>query len=183
MPTTYKAFTSKMGGANPVEYIGRTGEIFWDPASGSLRLSDGSTAGGIAITGVSNGFQARNNTPTATASALGADSYATLDLTAHKGYVLYSINADKPCWVRLYDSNASRLADQNRVQGTPPSANSGVIAEAVFVSAGTVSFTPGVFAYNNESTPTTTAPIAVTNTGGTSQDIGINLTVLKLEQG
>ena len=183
MPTTYKAFTSKMGGANPAEYIGRTGEIFWDPASGSLRLSDGSTPGGIAITGVSNGFQARNNTPTVTATDLAANAPANLDITAHKGYALYSITVDKPCWVRLYNSNASRTADQNRPFGSGPTPNSGLIAEAVFISAGTINFTPGLFAYNNESTPTTTAPIAVTNTGSTDQTIEVNLTVLKLEQG
>lgn len=183
MATTYKAFTSKMGGANPAEYIGRHGELFWDPASGSLRLSDGSTPGGISITGLSNGFQARNETATVTASSVAVDDVENIDLTAHKGYVLYGITADKACRVRLYNSNASRTADAGRLPQEAPSANTGLIAEAVFVSGGTINFTPGVFGYNNESTPTTTVPVAVTNNGSSTQNIAISLTVLKIEQG
>jgi hypothetical protein len=181
--TTFKAFTSKMGGANPAEYIGRVGELFWDPASGSLRLSDGTTPGGISITGLSNGFQARNETATVTASSVAADDVENIDLTAHKGYVLYGITADKACRVRLYNSNASRTADASRLPQESPSANTGLIAEAVFVSGGTINFTPGVFGYNNESTPTTTVPVAVTNNGSNTEDIEISLTVLKIEQG
>lgn len=183
MPTTFRSFTSKMGGTNPAEYIGLVGEIFWDPSSGSLRLSDGSTPGGISITGLSNGFQARNETAIETTSTLDADASENLDLTAHKGYVLYSITADNPCRVRLYDSNASRTADASRLIDEEAPANAGIIAEAVFGSSGTINFTPGVFGYNAESTPTTTVPVAVTNTGTSPQSIGVSLTVLKIEQG
>jgi hypothetical protein len=38
-----------MGGSNPSTYVGKLGEIFYNPASGSLRISDGHTAGGNAI--------------------------------------------------------------------------------------------------------------------------------------
>lgn len=51
MATTFKLFAEKMGGSVTTSYVGNTGEIFYDPSTGSLRLSDGSTAGGIAIGG------------------------------------------------------------------------------------------------------------------------------------
>lgn len=183
MSSTYRAFISKMGGTNPAEYVGHEGEIFWNPTDGVLKLSDGSTPGGISITSLSNGFQARNETATVTASAVAADAIANIDITGHKGYILYSITADKPCRIRLYSNDANRTADANRIQGTPPTANAGLIAEAVFVSGDTVSFSPGVFGFNEESTPTTTIPVAVTNNGNSTEDIAVSLTVLKLEQG
>jgi hypothetical protein len=47
---TYKPFIEKLGGTNASSYIGVIGEIFYDPTSGSLRRSDGATAGGITLT-------------------------------------------------------------------------------------------------------------------------------------
>lgn len=183
MSSVYRAFLSKMGGTNPAEYVGHEGEIFWDPSVGTLKLSDGSTPGGITINGISNGFQSRNQSPTVTTATLNADASENLDLTAHKGYVLYSITASHPCRVRLYDSDASRTADASRLIDEDAPANAGIIAEAVFGSSGTINFTPGVLGYNAESTPTTTAPVAVTNTGTSPQSIGVSLTFVKIEQG
>lgn len=182
MATTYRTFNAKLGGTNPADYIGNEGEIFWDPQSGSLRLSDGSTVGGTNIAGFSNGFQARNNTPSD--SVLGVENGATanLDLLGHKGYVLFSITANKACRVVVYTDNASRTADAGRSQGVAPSSNSGVIAEAAFTGQDTVTFSPGLFGYNNESSPTTTIPIAVTNNVGSQADIAVKLSILKIEQ-
>lgn len=126
--------------------------------------------------------QARSTTTQVNATNLAADATANLSVTAHKGYVLYSITATQPCRVRIYDKESSRTTDANRAVGVLPTANSGVHAEAVFVSAGTINFTPGVFVYSNESTPSTTTPIAVDNTGSTTQTIGVTLTLLQLEK-
>ena len=49
MSSTFKLFADKMGGTEVVDYIGTKGEIFYNPASGSLRVSDGHTAGGNPI--------------------------------------------------------------------------------------------------------------------------------------
>jgi len=180
--STYRAFLSKMGGTDPSTYIGREGEIFWNPTDGSLRLSDGTTQGGNAIAGGGVGLVSRNTTATVTASSVADTNRSEIDITGHKGYNLYSITADRACWVRLYDSAASRTADASRAQGTDPSPNAGVIAEAVFTgNGGTVNFTPGVVGYNNESTPTTTVPVAVVNNHGSTQNIGVSLTVLRTE--
>jgi hypothetical protein len=55
-----------MGGRPSTAYIGQPGEIFYDPAVGDLRLSNGSTVGGTALlseqfAGVYRGFQAGVN--------------------------------------------------------------------------------------------------------------------------
>jgi len=55
MPTTFKLYADKMGATDPSSYIGRDGDIFYNPDTGSLRRSDGTTPGGIAITGGGGG--------------------------------------------------------------------------------------------------------------------------------
>lgn len=51
MATTYKLFAEKMGGNETTTYVGNVGDIFYNPTTGSLRLSDASTPGGISIGG------------------------------------------------------------------------------------------------------------------------------------
>ena len=126
--------------------------------------------------------QARSTTATVTATNLAAGATANLDPTAHKGYVLYGITASHPCRVRLYTTAAARTADADRGQFQSPTANSGLIAEAIFVAAGTVNYTPAVYGYNNENPISAVAPIAVDNTGSTTESIDVSLTVLQLEQ-
>jgi hypothetical protein len=46
---TYKLFTDKMGGNNPHNHIGDPGELFYNPDTGSVRISDGETRGGLGI--------------------------------------------------------------------------------------------------------------------------------------
>lgn len=49
MSTTNVVFVEKLGGTNVTEYIGRNNELFYDAATGFLRLSDGTNAGGILL--------------------------------------------------------------------------------------------------------------------------------------
>jgi hypothetical protein len=46
---TFKLFVDKMGGRQASDYVGNEGEIFYDPTTTSLRISDGSTPGGTSI--------------------------------------------------------------------------------------------------------------------------------------
>jgi hypothetical protein len=46
---TYKLFADKMGGNSAASFIGSAGDIFYDPEIGSLKLSNGSSPGGISI--------------------------------------------------------------------------------------------------------------------------------------
>jgi hypothetical protein len=292
MANTYRAFLTKMGGTNPADYIGKSGEIFWNPNTGALRLSDGVTPGGqdiaggggisgevnqnafttvsvngqsdveadaktdtltfvagnnvtietdagadsitisssggdanqnafsnIAVAGQTTvaadtttdtltiaagdnitittndgtdtvtisgdeGLATRNSTTTETSSSLAdAATDSSVDITGFKSYGLYSVTANNACWIRIYDSNASRTADitAGRTQGVDPAPNAGVIAEAVFTQSGTVKFTPGVFGFNDESTPTTNIPVAVTNNSGGTTTIDITLKLIQLE--
>lgn len=49
MPTVNRMFLEKLGGSDPTQFVGRTGEIFFDPTTGVLRVSDGTTPGGIIL--------------------------------------------------------------------------------------------------------------------------------------
>ena len=49
MATTYKLFADKMGGNPASSYIGKNGDIFYDPESLQLRISNGITLGGILL--------------------------------------------------------------------------------------------------------------------------------------
>lgn len=45
--TIFRPFVEKLGATEITEFIGNEGEIFYDPEGGGLRLSDGSTPGGV----------------------------------------------------------------------------------------------------------------------------------------
>ena len=47
--TTYRFLVEKLGSSNPEEFIGNEGEVFYDPSVPALKISDGSTPGGITI--------------------------------------------------------------------------------------------------------------------------------------
>ena len=47
--TTYRIFVEKLGATDPNAFVGNEGEVFFDPSIPTLKLSDGSTPGGIGI--------------------------------------------------------------------------------------------------------------------------------------
>lgn len=49
MSTIYRTLNEKLGGRSVDEFIGNEGELFWDPTTATLRVSDGSTVGGVPI--------------------------------------------------------------------------------------------------------------------------------------
>ena len=53
--STFRAFVQKLGNSDPSTFVGNEGDIFWDPNTGELKVSDGSTPGGIAVTGGGGG--------------------------------------------------------------------------------------------------------------------------------
>lgn len=53
--TTYRVLVEKLGDSNPSQFIGNEGEIFYDPSSPQIYLSDGSSQGGIVIGGGGGG--------------------------------------------------------------------------------------------------------------------------------
>lgn len=51
--TTFRAYVEKLGATEAANFIGNEGDLFYDPNTASLRVSDGTTPGGVAVTGVS----------------------------------------------------------------------------------------------------------------------------------
>ena len=55
MAAVYRVFTEKLGGVDAATFVGNRGELFWDPTTTALKMSDGSTAGGVGIGGGGGG--------------------------------------------------------------------------------------------------------------------------------
>lgn len=49
MASVYRTFLEKLGGSDASTFVGKVGDLFYDPSVGNLKLSDGSTAGGVAV--------------------------------------------------------------------------------------------------------------------------------------
>ena len=134
-------------------------------------VSGGGGGGAISTRGAVNG----------TSASLANGATGNVDITGFKGYALYKIETSAAAWVRLYTSDAARTADALRAEGTDPAVDAGVITEVITTGASTVIIAPGVFGFNDEASPTTTIPIAVTNKSGASAAITVTLTILQLE--
>ena len=85
---TFKMFADKMGGTRANNYIGTTGEIFYDiDGTTPLRLSDGVTPGGIPF-GIASGSvsynpQFRSNTGNTLAGTVSTGSYVKQGAIVH----------------------------------------------------------------------------------------------------
>jgi hypothetical protein len=53
--TTYRVLVEKLGAQDASAFVGNEGEVFYDPNTPALKLSDGSTPGGVAIGGTGGG--------------------------------------------------------------------------------------------------------------------------------
>ena len=106
---------------------------------------------------------------------------STPNIVGFKSYLLMSIQVSHQAWVRLYTDSTSRTNDSSRSQGADPSPGAGVIAEVITTGAQTILMSPGVFGFNNEGSPTTAIPLSVKNISGSSANITVTLTLLKLE--
>jgi hypothetical protein len=118
---------------------------------------------------------------TSTTGSLAANGVVSLTLTGAKSYALYSIQVSAGAWVTCYINSAARTADASRLITIDPSPGSGVIAEAITTIAGTVYFTPAVFGYNGDATPSTNLYLKVVNNSGATANISFTISYLKLE--
>ena len=125
---------------------------------------------------------ATRTTAAATTASIADGATGNIEITGFKSYALLKVQVGHQAWVRIYTDTASRTADASRLEGTDPAPGSGVVAEIITSAAPqTILITPGVFGFNNEGTPTTSIPIAVTNKSGTTRTITVTLTLLQLE--
>jgi hypothetical protein len=116
-----------------------------------------------------------------TTASIANAATGNVDITGFKGYLLYKIQTSAAAWVRIYTDNTSRSADSGRSELTDPTPGSGVVAEVITTGAQTILISPGALGFNNEASPTTSIPIAVTNKSGSTTTITITLTVVQVE--
>ena len=100
---------------------------------------------------------------------------------AYKSWLLYKVQTDKAAWVTIYTSQAARNSDTTRTIDQDPMPGSGVIAEVITTGAQTQVMTPAVFGFNDESTVTDSIYMKVRNRSGSTGQVTVTLTLLKLE--
>jgi hypothetical protein len=81
MSSIYRFFTEHLGGQNSASFISRTGDAWFDPAINEIRISDGTTPGGLPLTAtnfVVKNLIASNNITVGTSSS---DNYTFDDIS------------------------------------------------------------------------------------------------------
>ena len=168
-----------IGHVGSVDY-GTSGEVLVSQGSGTPPKWDSVSGGG-------GGSLASRSTASATTSSIAANGYGDLSITGFKAYHLLKVTVSFPCWIVLYTNQASRTSDNigngGRAEGNDPLPGSGVIAEVISTAAngGTYVMSPGVFGWNDESTPNTTIYARVVNKDSTSRSILVNLDLIQAE--
>jgi hypothetical protein len=145
--------------------------------SGKYLTTDGL---GTLSWGTVSGLVSRTTVTTTTAS-LANNANANADITGYKSYALLKIQTSAAAWVRIYSDAASRTADASRASNIDPASGAGIITEVITSGAQTILISPGAFGFNNESSPTTTIPVNITNLSGLAAAITVTLTILQLE--
>jgi hypothetical protein len=91
---TFKLFADKMGGNPAASFIGSAGDLFYDPEIGSIKLSNGTTPGGIAITEPTGVSVANNHwhvdpsrTDIVAGASTGSENNPFLTITSALAYI------------------------------------------------------------------------------------------------
>lgn len=88
-----------------------------------------------------------------------------------------TVTSSLDAWVVFYGSEADRTADNARAFATDPTPGSGVQAEFYIAAGATILATPGSTYFNNDTSPTEAMYLAVRDTGGSSVNSLITVTV------
>lgn len=168
-------FTGSRG--DPGGYTGSAGAGF----TGSQGSTGFTGSQGVGFTGSSGVLISNRTTSTVFSGSINNEATVNLSAPGFKGYLLYKIGTTAAAWVRVYTDTAARTSDASRLITTDPSANSGIIAEVITTGIQTVRLTPGAVGFNDESTPTTSIPLAITNKSGATANISVTLTIVKYE--
>jgi len=124
---------------------------------------------------------ASRNTASGSTGTISNGSSANVTIAGYKGYLLYKIQTSAAAWVRIYTSTAARTTDSSRLEGVDPLPGAGVIAEVITTGNQSILISPGTVGFNDELIPNSNIEIAVTNKSGSTADITVTLTVLKVE--
>ena len=152
-----------------------SGQVLKWNGSAWINDTDANSGGG------GGGTLSTRTTRSATTASIANGASANATITGFKGYALLSIQTSAAAWVTVYTSSASRTSDASRAITDDPVPGSGVIAEVITTGSQTQTFTPGVFGYNDEASPTTDIQIKVVNRSGSSAAITVTVKLLQLE--
>ena len=97
---TFVAFVDKQGGTTATNYIGSEGELFYDPTTTTLRVSDGSTPGGSVVSGGGGGTTDQVARDTANAAFDNSNTKVTFDNT-------FSLEANDSITIAYTDGSTS----------------------------------------------------------------------------
>ena len=136
--------------------------------------------GTITILSQGSSTPSRQNFSQAT-SSIADGAVDTISITAFKTFALLKVQTSAAAWVTLYKDSSSRSADSGRNETTDPLPGSGVLAEVITTGAQTVALTPGVFGWNDDTTPAAIIYAKVVNKSNTTQAITVTITAVKLE--
>ena len=174
--------TDSTGGGGATALDGLTDVIITGtPTTGQVLKFDGTNwVNGTDATGSGSNLTTRD-TAAGTTSSLNDGQTGPINITGYKSYALFKVQTSAAAWVRIYVSEAARIADASRLEGVDPAPSSGVIAEVITTGAETVLISPSTIGFNNESPVTTNIPVRVTNKSGSTAAITVTLTLLQLE--
>lgn len=120
-------------------------------------------------------------TVSGTSSVISDGASGNINLTGFKTYSLLKIQTNIAARVVLYTDAQSRTNDISRLEGTPATANTGVIAEYTTTGPQTISLSSPIIGWNNDATPGSNVYIKVVNKSGSANTVTVSLTLLQLE--
>ncbi len=106
-----------------------------------------------------------SSTARLTETQTAASGIATFVGIGHSG-TLVEVTSSLDAWIVLYDSAASRTADNSRAYSTDPASSSGVLAEFYITAGTTILATPGTTYFNNDTSVTEAIYAAVRDQAG-----------------
>jgi len=105
-----EAYVQELETQSAATYVGKEGELFYDPTTSVLRVSDGSTAGGVTVGSQSSQITDGNTTIEATSSQLNVTGH--LIPTSNNTYDLGTAELK---WRDFYLSDATIYTDSGKL--------------------------------------------------------------------
>lgn len=168
------------GGASALDDLSDV-VITGTPTNGQVLKYDTGTSKWVNGTDAGGSSLPTRATLSGVTSSLADGAPGPINITGYKSYMLMKLETSAAAWVRIYTSEAARIADASRLEGTDPLPGAGVIAEVITTGAQTVLISPGAIGFNDEGPVTTNIPVRVTNKSGATAAITVTLTALQLE--
>ena len=185
--STYRTYLEKLGNTDAESFIGMKGDLFFDPEVRELKVSDGVTAGGNAVSGGGGGGGSGSSslesraTASATTSSIANDVADDISVTGYNSYALLKVETDRAAWVTIYTSSSARSSDSSRDINTDPEPGSGVISEVITTGASTQILSPAVIGFNESTSDNGTIYMKVVNKSGSTSTVQVTLTLVKIE--